>query len=128
MVKGIYKLYSDWGRHGTVCGIFVADSADVEKIMGKKIYFGEILGKHSEVVEEMTPETLYLVTRDPIAVEIFERYGFASGYNPFDYIEEFYCEKSETCEHYSEEKCVFIDEDEMWDRIEECYEGPDDDM
>ena len=87
-MKGIYEMNFDCGRIGSLEGIFVADSADVEKAIGLDIYFGEVLGKHSEIVGPLDPEDITLVTDDPKAVEMFEKYNFASGYDPFDYIED----------------------------------------
>ncbi len=47
-----YKLYSfewDCGRMGFVEGLFVATEEEIKDAIDKEVYFGEILGKHSEV-------------------------------------------------------------------------------
>ncbi|ADQ53308.1 hypothetical protein 65p300 [Aeromonas phage 65] len=51
----LYRFYWDAGRGGSVEGLFVEDSEVVEKYIGSDVYFGEILGKHSEV--EGTPRS-----------------------------------------------------------------------
>jgi hypothetical protein len=48
-MKGIYEFFWDYGRSGDVESTFVATAEQVTSIIGKDIYFGEILGKHSEV-------------------------------------------------------------------------------
>ena len=94
MSKAIYRMESDCGRSGCLHGIFSASKERVEKLLssGKEIYFGEVLGKHSEVIADFgkanSGDTIDLITDDPAAVEIFDKYDLATGYNPFDYLEE----------------------------------------
>ena len=85
-MKAIYKLNLDCGRYGNLYGIFVADKEYVDTLIdsGIEVYFGEVLGKHSDVYGEIEETDIKLVTDDPIAIEIFERYDLSSGYNPFD--------------------------------------------
>lgn len=85
-MKGIYKFKFDCRRSGSLSGIFVAGKDDVENIIGKEVYFGEVLGKHSEVYGTIDENEISFVTDDPIAVEIFEKYNLSSGYNPFRYL------------------------------------------
>tara|TARA_Y100000310_G_scaffold321360_1_gene378878 strand:+ start:3846 stop:4022 length:177 start_codon:yes stop_codon:yes gene_type:complete len=49
-MKKLYGFYADFGRMGNLDGIFIAESDDLDAIMGKDIYFGEILGKHSDII------------------------------------------------------------------------------
>jgi hypothetical protein len=85
---GLYKFEWDMGRQGTVDGLFLAASEDVDKAIGKKVYFGEILGKHSEVYGTLDIDDLTLVTENPAVIKIFQDYKLSSGYCPLDYIEE----------------------------------------
>lgn len=80
----------DWGRYGRLPGIFVADKEDVAAVIGReKVYLGEILGKHSEVVLDVIEEEyLRMLTDDPAAVEMFEKYNLATGYNLIEIIKE----------------------------------------
>ncbi len=52
MKKGIYRLTFDCGRSGNLTGVFVDTDLRVKKLVETKmvIYFGEVLGKHSEVM------------------------------------------------------------------------------
>lgn len=88
MTLGVYKFEWDCGRMGEISGIFVADSEDVKKAIGRHVYFGEVLGKHSEIYGDLEENEISLLTDDEIAVKIFEQYGFATGYNPILRIEE----------------------------------------
>lgn len=85
-MKAIYKLNFDCGRDGGLDGIFIADKEYVDMLIGSgiEVYFGEVLGKHSEVYGEIEETDIKLVTDDPIAIEIFEKYDLSSGYNPFN--------------------------------------------
>lgn len=90
-MKRIYGFYWDCGRMGSVQSLFVADSEQVAKCIGKRVYFGEILGKHSEIYGRLKETDLTVKTEDPQFIAEFERiFGedFSTGHNPLDYIEE----------------------------------------
>jgi len=85
--KGIYKFYWNCGRQGDLEGVFVATRKEVKEIIGKRVYFGEVLGKHSEVYDNMRQGDITLVTEEPTVLGLFEENELSSGYNPFDYWE-----------------------------------------
>lgn len=97
MTKGIYRYAQEFGRIGMLEGLFVADSADVQKAMGKSTYLGEALGKHSEVYANITPETVELVTENSEFIELMiNNIDFGIGYNPVNsYLENEYLENDE---------------------------------
>lgn len=87
-MKGVYEFYLNCGRSGSLEGIFVADSEDVAKIIGKEVYFGEVLGKHSRVSSNITAGMIELKTNDQDFISKFENiFGeyFESGFNPLSY-------------------------------------------
>lgn len=86
-MKAIYRFKCDCGRMGKLEGIFIADSTDVKNLIGSSVNFGEVLGKHSEVCGEIEEHEIELVTDDEKCVEMFEFFNLATGYNPFDYLE-----------------------------------------
>ena len=86
-MKTIYKFYACCGRMGYLDGLFVADSAEVESLIGTTVHFGEVLGKHSEISVVMEPKHFIAKSIEPAEVEMFERLDLKCGYNPFDYIE-----------------------------------------
>ena len=93
MMEKLYGFEWDVGRMGDVHGMFVADEADIEKAMGQDVYFGEILGKHSEVRGVLEEDDLKILSENPDFVQQFKEImpnGF--GYNPLDYIT-YYCEE-----------------------------------
>ena len=87
-MKKIYKFNVYCGRMGSIDSIFIADSEDVENIIGEDVYFGEILGKHSEINIAMENKHFTILSDDQDfiskAEEIFGT-GTFSGHNPLDY-------------------------------------------
>jgi hypothetical protein len=87
---GLYKFNWDCGRMGDVEGIFIAEDYDIKAAYGKEIYFGEILGKHSEVLGGLNEGDIELITEDKNVVGILRSHcgDSISGYNPLDYLQE----------------------------------------
>lgn len=88
MSKRLYKFHRDFGRNGAVEGLFVEEPEVVEKAIGKEVYFGEILGKHSEVYCCLDKDSFKVVSDDAKVVEIFETHVGDFGYNPLDYLDQ----------------------------------------
>lgn len=100
-MKGIYEFYWDCGRMGDVSGTFIADSEDVKKAIGKHIYFGEILGKHSEVYGNLDEGDIEMKTQDQSFIAKFEEImgeGWSNGHNPLEHLPE----DDEDCEEEEE--------------------------
>lgn len=72
---------------GDLEGIFVAEKADVQNLIESKIqvYFGEVLGKHSEIYGAIDAGDLTMTNDNPEAVALFETSDLASGFDPFVY-------------------------------------------
>lgn len=87
-MKKIYKFEADFGRMGDLEGVFVSTDEALQELYGEQIYFGEVLGKHSEVILTLKPEHITEVTDDEKFIELFEKYGLENGYNPFSYYED----------------------------------------
>lgn len=87
MSKAIYKLSIDFKRQGNLEGVFVAEKEQIEYLLNNKIkiYFGEVLGKHSEVNVIIEENEIEEVTDNDEFIELFEQYDLSSGYNPLDY-------------------------------------------
>ncbi len=87
MKKGIYKLSFDCGRMGELNGVFVDTDIRVAKLIesGVDVYFGEVLGKHSEIFGPIEQRDIKLVTEDETTVKAFEENNLENGFNPFDY-------------------------------------------
>jgi hypothetical protein len=83
-MQGVYRFKFDAGRNGTLHGLFVAEDDDVKAIIGRDAYFGEVLGKHSEVQGPIEEGDIKLITQDQDFVAKFIEYGCATGYSPWD--------------------------------------------
>ena len=81
----LYRFDWDCGRQGRLEGVFVADEQVVADAIGKEAYFGEVLGKHSEIEGTIEEGDIVAIecTDDFVATfsELFPR-GF--GFNPLD--------------------------------------------
>jgi hypothetical protein len=83
MTRKLYKYSESFGRMGTLEGVFTAEEADVEKLQGQRVYFGEALGKHSEITGKITAETVTVIEKaTPEFVALFDELGLVTGYDP----------------------------------------------
>jgi hypothetical protein len=75
---------------GELEGIFVAEPQEVKRLIdsGKELYFGEVLGKHSEISGVVSVENFIFVTDEEEIVNFFEIHEMATGINPLSYFEE----------------------------------------
>ncbi len=90
-MRAIYEFHWDCGRAGELEGLFIADKSEVERCIGEEVYFGEVLGKHSEVYGILEREDLTIKTEDQDFIEKFIEImgeGTISGYNPITTIAE----------------------------------------
>lgn len=84
MSKAVYKFHFYCGRMGSLKGVFVEDERLVEQCIGKEIYFGEVLGKHSEVYGPLEISDLTKVTDDPEIIRLIKDNDLETGTNPID--------------------------------------------
>jgi hypothetical protein len=86
--KYLYKFYWDCRRMGNVEGVFAINPEELKKYIDKEVYFGEILGKHSEVYGTLEEDDLTLLTKDQDFIKKAEEFRLIPfGYNPIDYID-----------------------------------------
>lgn len=78
----VYELNMSFGRMGDLEGVFTAKKKDVEKLkeLDLTVYFGEVLGKHSEIYGSVK-DSITMLSDDPKQVANCRE----SGFNPFDY-------------------------------------------
>lgn len=84
----LWRFHWDCGRQGDVESVFVATQGEIDAAVGSQVYFGEILGKHSEVYGELEPKDLTLLSEDPALIALFQQHVGATGHSPLDYLEE----------------------------------------
>jgi hypothetical protein len=85
MSEKVYKWYADFGRMGHLEGLFVATEAAVKAAIGQRAYFGEVLGKHSEIYGELEEAEFTVLSEDPAVVAFAQEHG-PFGRNPLDYV------------------------------------------
>lgn len=69
----LVKFSEDFGRHGELEGLFVCDQEDYDFALGKTVYLGDCLGKHSNVEVELTKENLVIQDVDQAFIEQFNK-------------------------------------------------------
>ena len=82
-MKKLWKIEWDCG-YGTLCGIFLATDEEIESMLGKEIYMGEVAGKHSEVQWTVEEGEIELFSDDEYVISHIKPFG----YNPFEYLDE----------------------------------------
>lgn len=90
MTKKLWKFYADFGRMGELEGLFIMEKEHIENIIGESVYFGEVLGKHSDIVLNMQEDHFTEIDLDEDAVnKLHDALGSndISGYNPFHFWE-----------------------------------------
>ncbi len=89
-MKNLYSFYWDCGRQGEVNGVFLATEEEVNNVIGKEIYFGEILGKHSEIYGKLEKNEIKIITDNQDFLKMAEdlKIDLSSGFNPLAYIQE----------------------------------------
>jgi hypothetical protein len=88
---GLYQFFWDCGRSGILGGLFIATKEQVESAIGSKVYFGEVLGKHSEIYGTLDAGDVSLISDDQDSILWLQglmKGNNISGFNPLDYIEE----------------------------------------
>lgn len=76
--------FSWFFRGGEVTGLFAAEEEKVRAAVGEMCYFGEILGKHSEVYGTLKTEDFRVVPCSPSFAEEFTTVVGSVGHNPLD--------------------------------------------
>lgn len=86
----LYKFSWDYGRSGNVEGVFIATEDEVDSAMYKEVWFGEILGKHSNVYGILEEHDLEILDVSDITIQELKKVlgRSISGYNPLEYIED----------------------------------------
>lgn len=89
-MKKLYSFSFEYYRVGLFEGLFFAEEEDLNNVIGKDIYFGEIFGRHSELVQNFEREDFKVVALSQETLSELNSYfgDTISGYNPIDYIED----------------------------------------
>lgn len=87
MNKVLVKFEGYNGRAGVLDALFITTREELAGLYGKRIYFGEVLGKHSEVVVTIKEDQFDVIDLGADAITKLEEAAGTSisGHNPFDY-------------------------------------------
>lgn len=90
MTEKLYTFEFNCGRMGDLEGLFIAKDNTVKDLIGTEVYFGEVLGKHSEIFGEIESTMLVEKSDDVDLIKKLKNIfgNTISGYNPLDYLEE----------------------------------------
>lgn len=67
--KFLWRFYWDCGRQGSIESVFAATQKQIDSALGKPLYFGEVLGKHSEIYGTFGAEDITKLELEPELVE-----------------------------------------------------------
>ena len=97
-MRRLYRFLFEAQRMGVLEGLFLATEEQMREMIDSKveIYFGEVLGKHSEIYGEIEDNEITDLKASPHLIEELEKHfkegneGTVTicGYNPFDYLGE----------------------------------------
>jgi len=83
-MNNLYEFNFDCGRSGSLVGRFLATPEEVSAIIGKDVYFGEVLGKNSEISGEIDKDEITMITDNQDFIKMSSDLGITleSGINP----------------------------------------------
>lgn len=85
--RQLYRFYFDCGRQGSLDGLFFATPEEVGMAIGRAVYFGEVLGKHSEIYGTLDANEITAVDLGEDLAAVRRHSGLIeSGFNPLDYV------------------------------------------
>lgn len=79
--KVLVRFSESWGRMGSIESVFVSTKDRISNLIGKGFYFGEILGKHSEVSGKFLESNFKVITDDQAFITKAEE--MFKGFLPF---------------------------------------------
>jgi hypothetical protein len=88
MSEILVEFYWDCGRSGELTGLFVTTKEKLESLYGKEAYFGEALGKHSEISGTLSEDDFTIRTDNQEFIKLFDELVGDQGFNPFNYVQE----------------------------------------
>lgn len=122
MNKYLWKFHWNCGRSGSLDGLFVATEQEVEDMIGCEAYFGEVLGKHSEVYGQIEQNDIRKLDVSSDSVEEVSKVlgNTWSGFNPMNYVKRYceICEENYTVDEADVEFREELDITACW----ECYQ------
>jgi len=120
MTQGIYHFEWDCGRSGNLEGWFLCDEETIKRVIGRRLYFGEVLGKHSEIYGELSNDDIHLISDKLEDVAAFTHVtkliGKSLGWNPLQYIRY-------SCSNCGNDYCFVTEQEKLTECCDEHYCG-----
>jgi hypothetical protein len=102
----LYRWSASFGRMGHLNGISLCTASKLRRAAGHVVFFGEVLGKHSEVFYEVDEADFYALTSDQDFISKARELGLLDvGADPIDALGD-WCPVHES---------YFSDQDAAWD-------------
>ncbi len=86
----LVEYHADFGRMGDLQGLFVCTEDELKAAMGESVYWGEVLGKHSEIDHDLSDDDITIKSEDQdFIAKLVDLLGTdISGFNPVSKIQE----------------------------------------
>lgn len=90
----LVRMFIEFDRMGELDGMFVCDQELLERLYDRDAHFGEVLGKHSEVIATLNADMFEVKSEDAEFIkQLVDILGVdINGFNPFDHIRNEYGE------------------------------------
>ena len=113
-MRKLYSFFWDCCRMGDVEGLFIAEESEVDAAIGSQVYFGEILGKHSDISGTLSSVDLKVISDDQDKIDwLLDIIGpTVSGYNPLEYLADE--AEDEDCNEWNEQQELTKHKDESY--------------
>lgn len=88
-MKVLVSFAWDCGRQGDLRGLFICTQEELDALEGKEVYFGEVLGKHSEIYGSLQKKDFRVISVEQDKIDWLEEIMNSksiSGFNPMDYL------------------------------------------
>lgn len=92
--KLLVRWSHDFRRMGSLEALFVTTQEELDEYYGREVYFGEVLGKHSDIAARFKKEDVTILSEDQEKIEWLLSIcspldkTTISGYNPIAYIKD----------------------------------------
>jgi hypothetical protein len=84
--EALFKMNFDCGRQGSLKSVFISTKEKVKYLIDNKleVYFGEVLGKHSEVFGTFESKEITFITSDENVLNVVKEHGLCNGIDPIE--------------------------------------------
>lgn len=81
-MRYLVKMNLDFGRMGRIESLFSCTKEEYDSLNERYVYFGEVLGKHSDISCELSENDFEIVSTDQKFIDQFDKHIGNVGLNP----------------------------------------------